>query len=57
VSLRLAAHWTATGLVAACLATVVSILPPPYGGYAGALAATGVCAIGIATTPTRTGNQ
>lgn len=53
MSLRLAVHWTATAITAAALATVVSVLPPPYGGIAGALAAAAVCLIGIALAPTR----
>jgi len=51
MSVRLAAHWTATGLLAACISTVATILPPPLGGWAGALAAAGVCMAGIATAP------
>jgi len=51
VSLRLAAHWTATTVLAACTATATSVLPPPYGGWAGALAAAGVCMAGLATAP------
>jgi hypothetical protein len=51
MSLRLAAHWTATTLAAACTATAASILPPPYGGWAGAVAAAGVCMAGIALAP------
>jgi hypothetical protein len=54
MSVRLAAHWTATGLLAACISTVAAILPPPIAGYAGALAAAGVCMTGLALAPTIT---
>jgi hypothetical protein len=54
VSLRLAVHWTATTLTAALVSTAAAIpFTAPAAGYAGALAAAGVCAIGIALTPTR----
>lgn len=51
MSLRLAVHWTVTGITAACLATVATILPPPYGGWVGAIAAAAVCLIGLAIAP------
>jgi hypothetical protein len=51
VSLRLAFHWLATTIAAACLATVATILPPPYGGWVGAIAAAAVCLIGLAIAP------
>lgn len=51
MSLRLAAHWTATAFVAASVATVATILPPPYGGWVGALTAATVCLIGLALAP------
>jgi hypothetical protein len=51
MSLRLALHWTATTVAAAGIATTATVLPPPYAGYAGALAAAGVCMAGLATAP------
>lgn len=53
MSLRLAAHWAAVALIAACTVTVATI---PFTGLAAQaasiLAATGVCSIGLALTPT-----
>lgn len=51
MSLRLALHWTATTILAACTATAATILPPPIAGYTGAIAAAGVCLAGLATAP------
>lgn len=52
MSLRLAAHWTVVLLAAACAVAVTTI---PFTGTAAsavsALAAAGVCLIGIATAP------
>ena len=52
MSVRLAAHWTATALVAA-LAEVLAPIPftGPDAGTVGALAAIAVAAIGYATAP------
>lgn len=53
MSVRLALHWTATAITAACLATVAAI---PFTGRAASaaciFATAGVCLIGIALTPT-----
>ncbi|NUS22727.1 MAG: hypothetical protein HOV92_00665 [Streptomyces sp.] len=52
MSLRLAAHWTAT-TVAAALAEVLAPVPftGPDAGTVGALAVIGVAAVGYATAP------
>lgn len=53
MSLRLAAHWTATTLLAAIAYTAAAIpFTGPIAGYAGALGAAGVCMAGIALAPT-----
>ncbi|MEU1448716.1 hypothetical protein [Streptomyces mirabilis] len=50
---RLALHWTAVLIAAACLMTVVTI---PFTGIAasavGVLAGAAVCLVGLATAPT-----
>lgn len=55
MSLRLAAHWTATTVTAAITSTAAAIpFTGPAANATGLLAAAGVCLIGIATTPTTT---
>ena len=52
MSVRLAAHWTATLLTAASAATLADIpFTGLYASAAGILAAAAVCAIGYATAP------
>lgn len=54
MSLRLAAHWTATTITAACTVTLASIpFTGPNASAVSIVAAAGVALIGIATTPAR----
>ena len=55
MSVRLAAHWTATTITASLTWTAAAIpFTGAAAGYAGAVAATGVCMAGIALAPTIT---
>lgn len=52
MTVRLAAHWTATTITAASAATVAAIpFTGPYASVAGLLAAGGVSLAGIALAP------
>lgn len=54
MSLRLAAHWTATTTLAAIVSLAAAIpFTGPAASTAGVFAAAGVCLVGIATAPTR----